>query len=561
MDTTTGNRIISSLKGTGGFAVLMFILLVLWHSLDILAAVRECGDSFLVSGYAGLAIGLTAVSVTAVVMLRRERLSLCITVGLLIFFLGAANVYVFKGLSAPDEVSHYISAYKLSNRILGEPVCDEYGRVYVRAGDLYLEDTDNRLQEVRRAADAGESTGEALKIFGQTLDESVYRVYADGETADARSLEESGLSSQWSVNTTALAYLPQAIGISIARLAGLSSLGLITLGKLFNLIFFTGMCALALHIIPRAKEILAGVMLIPETLHLAGSMSYDVFVMACSFVYIALIVDMAERDLSRGGIIGAALIIGALAPCKLIYSLLLLLLLTFFIQHRSNQTETKPGASESRKLHQNMRALVILTALSVAAVCISMYMVNASTIENYASADERIISWAEEAQGYTVSYLIHRPLELIGICYRSLLMKTGNWFVTMFGLYLGNQDPVLNVPYPVIGLFAAGLFLIAAGTEYKTSRAVRAVYLLTFTAVAAALMGSMLIAYTPMSSTYIEGVQGRYLLPVLPVLLMCIPGSWIKLREGIGRKVLILFVAAECYVLIRVYATVAMRIG
>ena len=576
---TTGNKIISSLKGTGVIAVLMLVLLALWHGIDILAAVRECGDRFLISGYIMLAAGLTAVGILSAVILRADSRGLYITITLLIFLLGAANVYVFKGLSAPDEVSHYISAYKLSDRMLGEPVCDEHGRVYVRACDLYLEDTKNNLEEARRAADAGESTGAELKIFGQTLDESVYRVYATGMTGDTRSMEETGLSSQWSVNTTALAYLPQAIGISIARLAGLNSLWLITLGKLCNLVFFTAMCALALYLMPRAKEILAGVMLIPETLHLAGSMSYDVFVMACSFVYIALIADIAEHGCGKVKLTAAALVIGILAPCKLIYSLLLMLLLTLIWQHGAQQDSHRMRSGlksvnsgnhhkeqhqhKERHHHQDTgwRAYIILAVLSIVAVCISMYIVNAVTIGNYASADERVISWAEEAQGYTVSYLIHRPLELLGICYRTVLMKTGNWFATMFGLYLGNQDPVLNVPYPVIGLYAAGLFLIAAGTDYKPNAAVRAIHILTFAAVTAALMGSMLIAYTPMSSTYIEGVQGRYLLPVLPVLLMGIPGSWIRLRDGTGRNMLMMFVIAECYVLIRVYATVAMRIG
>ena len=574
-------------------ALALLVILVLWHSQDVLAAVRECGDNFLIPGYVGFAAVLIAVSVFAVVMLRSARIGFSLMLSILIFIMGAANVYVFKGLSAPDEISHYISAYKLSNRMLGEPVCDEYGRVYVRACDLYLEDTDNKLDEVMANADAGKSTDVVLKVFGQTLDESVYRVYAEGTTADPRSAEDTHISCQWSVNTTPLAYIPQATGISIARILGLNSLWLITLGKLCNLIFFTLMCALTLWLMPRAKEIMAAVMLIPETLHLAGSMSYDVFVMACSFVYIALIADIAEHGYSKARIASAVLIIGALAPCKLIYSLLLMLLLVLihkrtasepeFDAKHDNCTESKVAVKGSVECNESesmpaakkqytgsgkcfmprdsRKGFIILAVLSIIAVALSMYAVNAGTIGDYAAADERIISWAEATQGYTVSYLLHRPSELIDICYRSVLMKTGNWFATMFGLYLGNQDPVLNVPYPVIGLYAAGLFLIAAGSELKLGGFAKTVCIATFAAVLAALMGSMLIAYTPMSSAYIEGVQGRYLLPVLPVLLMSIPGSWIKLKAGTDKNMLILFIIAECYVLIRVYATVAMRIG
>ncbi len=560
MDTVK-NKTISSLPWTQIAAIALLCLLVAWHSLDIIAAVRECGDSFLISGYAGLAAVLIAVSIAAVIMLYSKRISLVLTVSMLIFIMGAANVYVFKGLSAPDEISHYISAYKLSDRMLGEPVCDKYGRVIVRACDLYLEDTDNKLDEVRAAADAGVSTDAKLNIFGQTLDESVYRVYADKTTGDVRSSGESGISSQWSVNTTPLAYLPQAIGISIARLLGLNSLWLITLGKLCNLLFFTGMCAAALRIMPRGREILAGVCLIPETLHLAGSMSYDVFVLSCSFIYIAIITAIAERGYNKARIFGAALVIGVLAPCKLIYSLLLLLMFILIPGLHDKQLQAENLSDGLVQSSQNRRHFAILAVLSIIAVCISMYIVNASTIGDYAAADERVISWAEEAQGYTVSYLIHRPLELIGICYRTVLMRTGLWFSTMFGSYLGNQDPVLNVPYPIIGIYAVGLMLIAAGSELKNTGLARAIYVLTFLAVTAALMGSMLIAYTPMSSTYIEGIQGRYLLPVLPVLLMSIPGAWIKMKSGVPRAVLMMFVISESYVLIRVYATVAMRIG
>ncbi len=532
---------------TSAGALVLLLLLILWHGLDILASVRECRDSFLIPNYCMLAAGLTAVCILSIYLIGTGRLSLHLSIGIIVLLLGLANICVFKGLSAPDEVSHYISAYKLSNRMLGKAVCDEHGRVYVRAGDLYLEDTGGNLEEVMLAAENGEASELKLNIFGQTLDESVYRVYAEGSTGDKRSMDETGISCQYTVNTTPLAYLPQAIGISLARLMGLSSLWLITLGKLFNLLFYTGMVTLAISIIPKAKKLMAGTALLPMCLHLAGSMSYDVFVLSCAFVYTALIVSMKEHGISRARLIAAAVIIGILAPCKLIYSLLLIAVVSLVPAKEAGQHERRAFA-----------ALVIFSVILAAA---SMYAVNAGTIGSYASADERVISWAEEAQGYTVSYLLHRPFELMGICYRSVMMKTGFWFSTMFGIYLGNMDPVLNVPYPVIGLYAAGLLIIAAGSELRLPAFSKGVYAFTFAAVAAALMGSMLIAYTPMSSVYIEGVQGRYLLPVLPLLLMCIPGDWISLREGTDRQILILFIIAECFVLIRVFATVALRIG
>lgn len=47
---------------------------------------------------------------------------------------------VLPPLSAPDEISHYVSAYQLSSRMLGAPSNDQYGYVLVRSRDWAAED-------------------------------------------------------------------------------------------------------------------------------------------------------------------------------------------------------------------------------------------------------------------------------------------------------------------------------------------------------------------------------------------------------------------------------------
>ena len=524
----------------------LLLLLAAWHFLDIKAAVAECGDGFLAVNYLLLTAYLAAVCGLAWYLIRVKKAAYHVTAGILIMLLGGANIFVFKGLSAPDEVSHYISAYKLSNELLHMPVTDEYGQVYVRACDLYLEDTKGRMDEVRAANEAGiEDFDRNLVIFGQTLDEEVYRVYHDGLPESRQDAGGTALSCQWTVGTTPAAYIPQALGISLARIIGLGPLGLISLGKLFNLMFFALMTSCAVYIIPKGRDIMCSAALLPMMLHLAGSMSYDVFAAACSFMFIALIINIRDEGGSLKKYIAAALVLALLAPCKLVYSLLIMLILMLICT----------GDRKKRREYMIFGICCLLLA------GISMYAVNSAVISGYASAEETVIEWAEEAEGYTLSYLLHRPVELIGIFYRSFMMMSGNWFATMFGIYLGNQDPVLNVPYPLIGLLAAGLMLIAAGSDIRLGARGRCVAAAVSLAVLAALMGSMLIAYTPMSSPYIQGVQGRYLLPVLPLILMCIPGDYISVRKSASGIVLWTFITAESFVLIRVFATVALRIG
>ena len=521
--------------------MLLLVVLYLWHMSDVYAGAAGSGDSFLIRDYIILGVFLICSCGLLLLLFIKKRAGLAAAYAAAMLLLGTAGIFVFRGLSAPDEVSHYISAYRLSNVLMLKEAEDEYGRVYVREQDMYLEDTEGRLDEIRAALDAGEENVDTtLNIFGQRLDEEVYRVYEQGTGNKNAVAEKTALSCQWTVNTVPAAYLPQAIGITAARLAGLGPLGLITLGKLFNLLFFTAVTAFSVSLIKKGGELLCAVGLLPMTVHLASSMSYDAYVIGMSFLFIALVLHIRESSGAKTAFFALPVVLALLGPCKIVYSLLIFLLLLV------------PA--------KNRRSFFWAAVMCILLLGISMYLVNSVTLSDYAEAEERIITWAEEPEGYTLSYLIHRPAETVRIFYDTFMTRTGNWFSTMFGLYLGNQDPVLNVPYPVIGIMAAGLAVIAAGCDIRLNGREKLVCCTVFLMVLGALMGSMLLAYTPRSSHYIEGVQGRYLLPVLPLPLAAVSGDWLVPVRKYHREVLASFILLDAFVLLRVYSTVCMRL-
>ena len=73
-------------------------------------------------------------------------------------------------------------------------------------------------------------------------------------------------------------------------------------------------------------------------------------------------------------------------------------------------------------------------------------------------------------------------------------------------------------------------------------------------------MLSMLIAWTPLSSWVISGVQGRYFLPFLPVLLMALKNDIVILTKDKNRSILYLMCCLNGYVLLRLFSVVSMRI-
>ena len=152
-------------------------------------------------------------------------------------------------------------------------------------------------------------------------------------------------------------YIPQALGIGIGRILGLSPLMLFYLGRLFNLLAAVVLIFMAIRITPSFKWVffLLGVM--PMTLYQASSLSYDAVTTGLSFLLIAVILQMAfgaEKIFTRREIVLPLVVATLLAASKQPYAVIAL---AFLIIPR-NRFGT---------LKRYISVLAILAALLVAA--------------------------------------------------------------------------------------------------------------------------------------------------------------------------------------------------
>ena len=89
--------------------------------------------------------------------------------------LGILYLFGLPPLSAPDEISHYVSAYRLSSQMTGQPQRDRYGRVLLRAQDAWVEDLDGDFvyepDEDGNLQVTAKSREQAVKL-GETMEES-----------------------------------------------------------------------------------------------------------------------------------------------------------------------------------------------------------------------------------------------------------------------------------------------------------------------------------------------------------------------------------------------------
>ena len=517
-------------------------------------------------------------------------------------FLGVLFILVMPGLSAPDEMSHYLTAYRLSSRMLGkadlEPVT---GLAAVRTEDYPLED----LSGVKTPA-IPDDEEPAAEVLGNPVTYYTYRTIADW---DLRYPEQGGMviSGLADVRTTPVMYLPQAAGMALVRAFGGSALSLVFASRFLNLLAFLLLTSAAICRMPFGREILCGVGLLPMTLHLAASMSYDAGILGCSFLLCAEIFRFAYGRAAGAFVRGRDLLLlcvltAALSPCKMVYSCLVLL---FLLIPAERFPAGRRGAAQILVKIVCFCFLLAVSAGSIAAV-------NASIIRGYAAAsqaDASAVGTVSETtgqaitegavvtgegevlrSGFTVSELVHMPFFIFRMVCSTFSLQSGEMIGDMMGMRLGNLDPLLGIPFFLALLFLLGLMLLSlktetGGSDPQTSEAGEGAHTgaspgaspgtspgaspgaeerLWIAAVAVLVMlltaGAMLVSWTSRDSMIIEGLQGRYVLPVLPLFLLLLKNETVVLKRDISRGILYTFFCMDAYALLRIFTLACMRI-
>ena len=125
-------------------------------------------------------------------------------------------------------------------------------------------------------------------------------------------------------------YLPQAIGILVAKLLDLNIIWMLWLGRIFNLLCFAGLVSYAIKKTPVLKVPLIAVACIPITIYQASSTSIDSMIFGLGILAVAYFLYMyksSEASLENKEIIIFSALCLLLGLCKLTYLAFIFLLL------------------------------------------------------------------------------------------------------------------------------------------------------------------------------------------------------------------------------------------
>lgn len=401
---------------------------------------------------------------------------------------GLIMFFIMSPSSQTDENLHYYSTLKVSSLLMGrENLNEAEGRYFA---------------ELKQHYNSNESF---MKLMQNIL------------TAEPEDQEDIFICRNTYSFVQPAAYLAPAIGMTTGRLLGWNYYLTYSAARLFNLLSYVFMVWLAIRMVPYNKELILMVGMMPMAMHQAASLSYDVCVNGLSLIFFAYVLKLVSEKRSftwRNAMVCAG-ILGTLGPVKVVYSALFLLL--FIIP-----------SEQFKGLKDRLLKFIPVIVFAVGILWLTRLPDIAGRVDGSA--------FGEANPYYDINFIFHQPFAYIKLFAESIRMYGGHYVFQAVGYSFAGQN--VFIPEIYVKAYLAMLVLNQLFQEKKTLPGIRqrAVLLITSAIISVGILTIMMLAFTQDGRKFIEGVQGRYFIPVLAPVLYSLAVGGIPLK--INRKYL-----------------------
>ena len=377
-----------------------------------------------------------------------------------------------------DEYHHFFRAFAISQGHLIASQIDDTG-----AGGNYLP-----ANLLPYSADAA-SYAECFRSLSSEMDKGNLVAYTFTNTA---------LYSP--VN-----YLPQLMGILIANLFTAKPLVLIYCGRFTNFIVCTALVYFAIKKIPVGKILIFAVAFMPMFVQEAVSLSPDGFTNSLSLCLVAYTVSLCcgEGKVRRADSVVLLILCLLLSFCKIVYLPICFIILMI---------PADQFVSIRRFVYQKAAILAGCVLCNFSGLLISTRY-NLSTLK----ADSEV-NGAEQ-----IRTILFHPLFYIQVIVSTVIHETGDWLSTMIGSDLGwTNICIASFTYVLYGILMLGLLFSQRRPQLKKQQFLKPRDLILIGLIVLAAFGlimtSLYIQWTAVGAGTVSGMQGRYLIPLLPFI-------------------------------------------
>ncbi len=384
-------------------------------------------------------------------------------------FFGTAYALITPPFEVPDEVGHYWRASSIAYGHVGggRPLVPRGFRILVWA--LWTPERGRHL------------TAEKMRLArGVQLEPEV------------------PVSLRTPTYYSPVAYLPQACTALVTRIAAVRPFFGFYAGRLATLLASIAFILLATWIAPQFRDHFHAVALLPMSLFLFASWSADAMTIVSAFLVTALLLRAILRGTPMSRLEMISLICAAawLSLCKPSYFLIAVLALT--IPHY------RFGPAVRRFSFVGIFLLVVIAAATLS-VWLTM-----STAVAFPRSDLPVDAHAQ------LRFIADDPMRFAGVVAHDLRTSGVDYIKAMTGRF-GLYD--VNLPTGVTLVLLAMLAAVGLMNGPSLPAGVRIVTLIVAAAIFAGILTYLYVTSSIAGGTTIEGTQGRYILPILPLAL------------------------------------------
>ena len=393
---------------------------------------------------------------------------------------GLAFVFGTPPFQVPDETIHFYRAYAVSEgNLSAEPGEGGFGAVLPAS-----------LQEIGNGLRGELPFRPGLKMSPDKIFQAL-RVPLEPERRRFTDYRNSAVF-------TPVSYLPQAAGMAMARWLGAGPLVLLYAARLANLLAATALIAIALRRLPAYPWLLTMLALTPMALFLRASASGDALLTALAFLLAGTAARLAwGEEETRGGWRDFVILTAcstALCLSKPVYVPLALLVLLI----------------PAGRFPERRRGVFLLVHGVVTSAAFTLAMATAGAVDVSLRPD------TATDKDRQIADALADPLRVAWIITEDYL-HLGSRYVAQIVGQLGWLD--VNLPKPLLWGYAFLLGLLAlldTRQEVAVSLWQRALLALMALATMALISASQYAIWTPYGANYLEGIQGRYFIPLAP---------------------------------------------
>lgn len=404
---------------------------------------------------------------------------------------GLLFVFVTPPALVGDEPNHFFRAYQISEgNIIGEKRGDLSGG-WIPKSVLY---TNRKL------------VGDIEMNQDVKFDTNLFSEFISFPLNDEDKVFERFPNT---VIYTPIPYIPQVAGILVGKIFNASPLLMIYLSRICNLLFFLFLAFFAIKKTPVHKWVFCLLCLTPTNVFQVASASVDAFTYGICFLAIAyfLFYALEEVRLNNADILKLFILSLLAVLSKNAYIFLPAL---FLIIPRRKFSSTR----------NYLLAFAALLAVCVGSLALWSYLIKPIYLPY--RIDTQMFP-EEQAK-----FIISKPFNFIKMAAFDYISNSKYYFKTFFG-QLTWFDLYVPISLSIFVAFVTtGTALLDKNKKLIVPDSFKVIFAFIAAATAFLISALLYITWTPLQSGGIEGIQGRYFIPVAPLIFLLFYNKKVK---------------------------------